>query len=355
MTTSSASACALSALLSALATATLFHYWWHASEVKVIETAWKERAKEERTGRVRAEVKLRELRKKRDSEESTARASDHVSSFAMRSIGTVTSPFMKRMGTPRQPQVAPSSRGYIQFSKSIQPEALSGIEEYGHVWVIFEFHANTDAHVEHKRVKIRPPRAGGAKVGQLATRSPHRPNPVGQSLVQVHRWDRKLKRLHVRGIDIVHGTPVYDIKPFVPWDMPSGVLDDGAQRLLRVPEWVNQKDEISSVSFSSVVKAKLKLLIEDEALSPLYNKHNDGVEGAMSTLREVLMQDPRSSHRGKNSNARGSVDSQTPYSIMFGGCQVDFVVSNSGITVVSIKSIPLELATYADGIPLFMR
>jgi tRNA-Thr(GGU) m(6)t(6)A37 methyltransferase TsaA len=102
-------------------------------------------------------------------------------------------------------------------------ETLEGIDQYSHAWIIFEFHANTD-HVASKKTKIRPPRGGGIKVGQLATRSPHSPNAIGLSLVKVEHLDLHSHRLYISAIDLVNGTPVYDIKPYVPWDMQEDLM-----------------------------------------------------------------------------------------------------------------------------------
>ena len=126
----------------------------------------------------------------------------------MHSIGTTVSPYTKRMGTPRQPQLVPSSRGYIELT--IPPDSCAGMEKYSHCWILFEFHANTNTKASRK-TKIRPPRGMGEKVGQLATRSPHRPNCIGLSLVCIEKWDTKKRQLHVSGLDLVNGTPVYDI------------------------------------------------------------------------------------------------------------------------------------------------
>jgi tRNA-Thr(GGU) m(6)t(6)A37 methyltransferase TsaA len=90
-------------------------------------------------------------------------------------------------------------------------ETLQGIDGYSHAWIIFLFHANTDL-AESKKTKIRPPRAPkGVKVGQLATRSPHRPNPIGLSLIRIEYVDYAAKRLYISALDIVNGTPVFDI------------------------------------------------------------------------------------------------------------------------------------------------
>jgi len=130
----------------------------------------------------------------------------------LRCIGTVVSPFTKRMGTPRQGALAPHARAYIDLIPSVAPmETLAGIETYSHAWVIFCFHANTDNQTLSAKTKVKPPRGGGIKVGSMATRSPHRPNNIGLSLVKITGIDHKKKRLHIAALDLVNGTPVYDV------------------------------------------------------------------------------------------------------------------------------------------------
>ena len=164
---------------------------------------WEKKRQEERTGRIRAEQKLRDalskLKKARLED-----GDDNV--LPLSTLGIVHSPYPKRMGTPRQGALVPSSRGCIQLVKNVPPEILDGIDGYSHLWVIFQFHENTSL-ATSKKTKIRPPRGGGIKVGQLATRSPHRPNPLGLSLVTIDRWEPATRRLYIKALDLVDGTP----------------------------------------------------------------------------------------------------------------------------------------------------
>ena len=164
---------------------------------------WEKKRQEERTGRIRAEVKLRDalsrLKKAKIDD-----GDEHV--LPLSTVGIVHSPYPKRMGTPRQGALVPSSRGCIQFINTLPPEVLDGIDGYSHLWVIFQFHENTSL-ATSKKTKIRPPRGGGIKVGQLATRSPHRPNPLGLSLVTIDRWEPSTRRLYIKALDLVEGTP----------------------------------------------------------------------------------------------------------------------------------------------------
>jgi tRNA-methyltransferase O len=223
-----------------------------------------------------------------------------------------------------------------------------------------------------KKTKIRPPRAGGIKLGQLATRSPHRPNCLGLSLVRIETWDCRAKRLHISGIDLVHGTPVYDIKPFVPWDVPVAPINDSHNNnAFKVPDWVSQTDSLSRVDFTDTAMDALRTLVAQERLAPLYTNENDGFVAAKATLEQILAQDPRSSHKGLKTNARGTTsslsassnqsnsnNSSSPfYSLVFCQVQVDFVVNygTSMVQVVKCMEIDFDDAAYVDGIPLISK
>jgi tRNA-Thr(GGU) m(6)t(6)A37 methyltransferase TsaA len=304
----------------------------------------KERAAE-RTGRIRAEVKLRTALKQQQS-------TNNGNTFTLRQIGTVVSPFTKRMGTPRQGALAVSSRGYIEFSDDIQPAALEGLEHYSHVWILFEFHANTDVSSITRKSKIKPPRAPH-KVGMLSTRSPHRPNPIGLSLVKMESVQKR--RLYISALDLVNGTPVYDVKPCVPWDVPgvdcsmnTTTCSDNAATLLVVPEWVSQHDAMAHVEFTSEATNALQDIVKSKhGISPAYQQ--DEVDLVQSAIQEVLAQDPRSGH------TRGTITtcSSKPYNFMFGCAQVEFVVTGNGVVqVVGIQQVEFPDEAYVDGIPL---
>jgi tRNA-Thr(GGU) m(6)t(6)A37 methyltransferase TsaA len=368
---------------------------------------WQSLRQEERTGRIRAEVKLRTLVKKQQQQQSntsdsvqkeTSNGNDKedvpsnnnsnkssnkknnkndgndnnknkklnvpVLHMHMQSIGMIVSPYTKRMGTPRQGALVPTSRGRIQFS--CQTAALEYIDSYSHVWVVFEFHANTNT--ANVRSKIRPPRAAH-KVGTLATRSPHRPNALGLSLVVVEKWDAANRELHISGLDLVHGTPVYDIKPCVPWDIPgycgpNAATGTSVPACLKTPDWVQQDDALAKVDFLSAAVTSLQTMVAHGRLAPLYTVDNDGVAAAQQTLSEVLAQDPRSSHKGIKENARGSSESSStatasgtaaaaPYKLIFGQCQVEFVVTQDNVVeVVAVTPIDFAAEDYVDGVPL---
>jgi len=124
-------------------------------------------------------------------------------------IGVVRSPFVDKSSAPRQSVAARDVRGQIELYPTTGFEdALSDLAGWDHVWVVFLFHL-----VHGWRPKVVPPRSDGVKKGVFATRSPHRPNPIGLSAVRLERVEGLV--LHIRGVDMLDGSPVLDIKPYV--------------------------------------------------------------------------------------------------------------------------------------------
>lgn len=125
-------------------------------------------------------------------------------------IGVVRSPFSRRKDAPRQPRAARGVPGTVElFAGRGLEDAVADLESFSHLWLIFWFHLN-----EGWRPKVSPPR-DDRKRGVLATRAPRRPNPLGLSVVRLDRVDGLM--LHVRDVDMLDGTPVVDIKPYVPY------------------------------------------------------------------------------------------------------------------------------------------
>jgi tRNA-Thr(GGU) m(6)t(6)A37 methyltransferase TsaA len=129
-------------------------------------------------------------------------------------IAILRTPFAEKFGVPRQSGLVPEAEGRVEFLPEFAaPEFTRGLEAFSHVWLITAFHKNpawTGSAV------VRPPRLGGnERVGVFASRSPNRPNPLGLSLVRIIALEPGV--LRVAGIDAVDGTPVYDVKPYLPW------------------------------------------------------------------------------------------------------------------------------------------
>jgi tRNA-Thr(GGU) m(6)t(6)A37 methyltransferase TsaA len=146
-------------------------------------------------------------------------------------IGVVRSPYLERADAPRQPTAARGVAGSIElFAGRGFEDALEDVSDWEYVWVLFVFHRNVEDD-RGWRPKVLPPRST-KKRGVFATRSPHRPNPIGMSVVRLAKIEGLT--LHVTNVDLLDGTPVLDIKPYVPYadaypDAKGGWLDDAEQ------------------------------------------------------------------------------------------------------------------------------
>lgn len=165
--------------------------------------------------------------------------------YTFEPIGILNTCFKEKFGIPRQPSLASGAEGVLKLRKDPQfKTALQRIEEFSHLWVVFVFHESGLKDKEWKP-SIRPPRLGGAKkVGVFASRSPHRPNPIGLSVVKLEHidWDAKGGiEIHVSGVDILDGTPVLDIKPYLPY---ADSLPDAN------PGWAGEPIARTAVEFS---------------------------------------------------------------------------------------------------------
>ena len=132
-------------------------------------------------------------------------------------VAVFRSPFPEKFGIPRQSSLVPDLPGEVHLTGIYrQPDALRGLEAFSHIWLIWGFSANTPAGEGSWKATVRPPRLGGnRRLGVFATRSPFRPNPLGLSSVRLERVDAEKGILYVRGADLMDGTPVYDIKPYL--------------------------------------------------------------------------------------------------------------------------------------------
>ncbi len=152
--------------------------------------------------------------------------------FSVEPVGVIHSCFKDKFGVPRQPGLVSVARGWLEmFAPYNRAEAFAGLEGFSHIWITFVFHHCLD---QGARLSVRPPRLGGnRKVGVFASRATHRPNPIGISVVEllgVERYKNGVS-LQLGGLDLVDGTPVLDIKPYVPYsDAIPEALADYAQQ-----------------------------------------------------------------------------------------------------------------------------
>jgi tRNA-Thr(GGU) m(6)t(6)A37 methyltransferase TsaA len=236
----------------------------------------------------------------------------------VRPIGIIRSVYRLCVGTPRQGMLAPHARGRIELynvdddrTGVAATASVDGLQHYSHIWIVFIFHLNTIGKRKHS--KIAPPALGGSKVGVLATRSPHRCNPIGMTLAKLDgirtvspsRSANGRKRgaitvLDISGSDLVDGTPVLDIKPYVP------TYDAVPPDACIVPNWViDGLSTARSVQFTEQAEKELHEIVWNDPHSlEFYN--NDAINGESSEniyqsikacIQEVLAVDVRSRHQ----------------------------------------------------------
>ena len=184
-------------------------------------------------------------------------------------VGVVRSCFGGKFGTPRQPGLCPSAWGELCLNGSLaSPESLRGLEGFSHIWLIFGFHQTVD---HGWNPTVRPPRLGGnRRVGVFASRSTFRPNGLGLSLVRLEGIDSHVARgprLRLGGLDLIDGTPVYDIKPYLPYAeaVPDARAGFAAAEIPRLTVLVA---EDASAAFARLPDRSRALIFEALALDP---------------------------------------------------------------------------------------
>jgi tRNA-Thr(GGU) m(6)t(6)A37 methyltransferase TsaA len=166
-------------------------------------------------------------------------------------IGIIHSCFTEKFGVPRQSLMVSEARGTIKLGVEFSnPDTVLHLEEFSHLWVVYLFHKNQNAnHTEKWSPTISPPRIDAPKkVGVFASRSPHRPNPIGLSVVKLEKINLHAKggiEIEVSGVDILDGSPVLDIKPYVPYadivpDATSGWIKN---EITRYPVFFSEQAE----------------------------------------------------------------------------------------------------------------
>ena len=184
-------------------------------------------------------------------------------------IATVRSCFGEKFAVPRQPGLCPSAWGRLVFHPDFRsPEAIRGIEGFSHLWLIFGFH-ETVAH--GWKPTVRPPRLGGnQRVGVFASRSTFRPNGLGLSLVRLEGIDTTgtdSPVLLLGGLDLLDGTPVYDVKPYLPYAeaLPAAAGGFASELIERVPVEV---ESAAMADFARLPARARAVVLEALALDP---------------------------------------------------------------------------------------
>ena len=209
-------------------------------------------------------------------------------------IAYIKTDFCEKFGIPRQSGRVKELIGRVEFIKEFKnTEGIKGIEEYSHLWLIFGF---SKAEYKEKTMTVRPPRLGGNKrVGVFASRSPYRPNSLGLSCVKLERVENGV--LVVSGVDLLNDTPIYDIKPYIPY---SDCVLDACGSFAE-----NNKNHALKVNFPLEILKKLPAEKQTAAI-------------------KCLEDDPRPSYQNDDRE----------YSMLFAGYDIHFRVSDNVLTVI---------------------
>lgn len=239
----------------------------------------------------------------------------------LRPIGFVRSPFAERLSAPRQPRAAQGVQGTLELlPHSNYEHALEDLASFRFIWVLFWFHKN-----QSFRPKVQPPRSQRRR-GVFATRSPYRPNPIGMSAVELLGVDGL--ELRVQNLDILDGTPILDLKPYIPYtdSIPgadNGWLEEPVRPPDPIPAW--------PVEFSEPAREQLAFLERHEVL-------------LAPRLEEVLRLGP-APHPYRRIKANGSA-----FTLAYKAWRVDFSTDGQRILVLRIRTgyRPSAIATSAD-------
>ena len=219
----------------------------------------------------------------------------------MKIIARIRNPYDGKFGIPRQSGIVEQVVSTIVFEPEYRvAEALRGIEEFSHLWLIWAFDR---AEREEWSPTVRPPRLGGnQRIGVFATRSPFRPNAVGLSCVRLLSTEKGKEGtvLKVAGADLMNGTPIYDIKPYVPY--------------------ADCKPEATGGFTDRTEKRKVSVIVPDEIV-----RETDPAE--LEMLKAVLREDPRPAYQD---------DPERIYAFEFGGHHVEFRVENNLLHIIRL-------------------
>lgn len=227
-------------------------------------------------------------------------------------IGYMNSPYREKFGIPRQPNLV-QVESYIEMLEPYNDLlAFEGINEFSHLWLIWQFHDNKNQQDNPKfRPQVRPPRLGGnQKIGVFATRSMYRPAPMGLSVVQLKEVKKvgKSVRVYVTGSDLLNGTPIIDIKPYIQYsdavqDAESGYAQDEPARMPVI--WTEMAEQ-----------QKLDLI-----------RHQKLDRRIVNELEQVLSLDPRPAYQN---------DAERVYGMLFADLNVKFKIDDHKVQILEI-------------------
>ncbi|PIE44850.1 MAG: tRNA (N6-threonylcarbamoyladenosine(37)-N6)-methyltransferase TrmO [Gammaproteobacteria bacterium] len=222
-------------------------------------------------------------------------------------LGYITTPFSEKFAIPRQAHIVTEAYGTLQFcDKYRQADSLDGLTAHSHYWLIWGFHINEK---KEKTLTVRPPRLGGNKrVGVFSTRSPFRPNNLGLSVVKLVSLDADKKTVTFSGVDMLSGSPIYDIKPYIPY---------ADCRQEATSEWANYRPE-----------AAFKVEFLPAAADALQNDEQRYQRGLRGLITALLAYDPRPAYKN------GQLDNKV-YATQLYDMDIAWRIDDNIVTVIS--------------------
>lgn len=234
---------------------------------------------------------------------------DTKNNYTFETIGVIRSPFKEKFGIPRQPGLTSTPSIIELLPPFAVADAVKGLDSFSHIWITFVFHA-----VQQRDWKplVRPPRLGGnEKIGVFATRSTHRPNSIGLSVVALERIETSDGvRLHIRGGDLLDGTPVLDIKPYLPYadsiaEARAGFAPSQPERL--AVRWqASVLDQVGTI-----------------------NKNDEGAAEFRAMVDDILAFDPRPAYQD---------EPERIYGVHIGDYNVRFRIDDMGVEIVEVQN-----------------
>ena len=226
----------------------------------------------------------------------------------LKPIGVLESCFQEKFGTPRQPKLVPGAPAKLRIYPQFLPaHSLAGLAGFSHVWLLAWFHLNTN---KTFRPMIHPPRLRGGKIGVFASRSPHRPNPIGLSLAKLERVEGDT--LYLSGLDLINGTPILDVKPYLPFcDAAEGALSG----------WLPGNDF-----------PELEVIFSPPALKDIARIEAAEKPGIRGLITDTLRHDPR------NARDRTQMVEGTDMGFFLANHDVHFSVTGATATVLRVET-----------------
>ncbi|ENC9835203.1 tRNA (N6-threonylcarbamoyladenosine(37)-N6)-methyltransferase TrmO [Vibrio fluvialis] len=223
-------------------------------------------------------------------------------------IAVIESPYKEKFAVPRQPRLVPSATARVKLlGESNCPEAVRGIEQFSHLWLLFLFDQNLQA---GWKPTVRPPRLGGnERIGVLASRSTFRPNGIGMSAVELRGVSKQGDQIYLDlgSVDLVDGTPIIDIKPYIPYSDSIADAQGG---------YAEAEPEQAEVTFSAAALETLQRLPDGQV--------------QQAVIGEVLAQDPRPAYKKNKPDMK-------EYAVNLYDLNVKFIVNGNLVTVTAIE------------------